>query len=742
MIAGYKKLINKKQFKDVSSGFDIKESELNTILFGFQKAIVRWALIRGRAAIFADTGLGKSFMQIEWAKQVFKKTSDNILILSPLCVASQTVSEAKKLGVRISYIRNKKQITEKGIYITNYEMIDNFDLSVFVGIVLDESSILKHQSSKIRKKIIDATSRVRYRLSCTATPSPNDHMELANQAEFLGLMRASEMLSMFFTHDGSDTSKWRLKGHGRIRFWEWMATWSVCIKKPSDLGFDDAGYNLPPINTVNHHINVGIPKSGEFFATPVSSFSEKQKNKRESIDERVAVASEIVNNSNDIWVIWCNRNDESSVLSKEIKDSVELKGSDSIDKKENIINEFTRGNIKVLITKQSIAGFGVNWQHCHNTLFIGLSDSYEQYYQAVRRFYRFGQTKTVNVHRIITDMECAIKVNIDRKAKQHDHMSHMMINSMRDFMKKKIINAKVEESEYKTKKDSGEGWDLYLGDCVDVSSKLKSDSIDYSIFSPPFASLYTYSNSPYDMGNSRTHSDFYKQFEYLVKELFRITKSGRLLSFHCMNLPISKQMSGYIGISDFRGELIKLFVNNGWIYHSEVVIWKDPVVAMQRTKALGLLHKQIKKDSSMSRQGLPDYLVTMRKPGDNLEPIKHTDDSFPVSVWQKYASPIWMDIRQSDTLQFRKARDNDDERHICPLQLEVISRAIDLWTNPNDLVFSPFAGIGSEGYIALKKNRCFVGSELKESYFKTASKNLRGVIKETGNLFFNNFDFK
>ena len=273
----------------------------------------------------------------------------------------------------------------------------------------------------------------------------------------------------------------------------------------------------------------------------------------------------------------------------------------------------------------------------------------------------------------------------------------------------------------------GNGWTAYHGDCVEVSRGLPDSSVHYSIFSPPFASLYTYSNSDRDMGNCRSHSEFYEHFRFLVRELMRVTIPGRLLSFHCMNLPTSKARDGYIGITDFRGLLIKMFQDEGWIYHSEVVIWKDPVTAMQRTKALGLLHKTIRSDSSMSRQGIPDYLVTMRKPGTNPEPIAHTSDEFPVALWQRYASPVWMDINPSDTLQGRSAREEKDEKHICPLQLDVIRRALKLWSNPGDVVLTPFGGIGSEAYVALEEGRKACLIELKPSYFAQAVKNLSAV---------------
>lgn len=284
------------------------------------------------------------------------------------------------------------------------------------------------------------------------------------------------------------------------------------------------------------------------------------------------------------------------------------------------------------------------------------------------------------------------------------------------------------------KQQSGENWNLYNGDCVEVVSGLPDSSIDYSIFSPPFASLYTYSNSPRDMGNCRTDAEFFEHFSFLVAELARVMKPGRNVSFHCMQLPTSKERDGYIGLKDFRGELIRCFQQHGFIYASEVVIWKDPVTAMQRTKALGLLHKTVRTNASMCRQGIPDYLITMRAPGEVSDKVTHDPAQYPVDKWQKAASPVWMDIDPSDTLQYRSAREHDDERHICPLQLDVIRRGVDLWTNPGDIVLSPFAGIGSEGFVALEMGRRFIGAELKESYFNQAVQNLANASKQ-GDLF-------
>jgi len=283
--------------------------------------------------------------------------------------------------------------------------------------------------------------------------------------------------------------------------------------------------------------------------------------------------------------------------------------------------------------------------------------------------------------------------------------------------------------------DVTEKWSLYHGDCVDVLKGLPPKSIDYSIFSPPFSSLYTYSNSPRDMGNCRNDEEFFAQFQFLVTELARVMKPGHNVSFHCMLLPTSKERDGYIGLKDFRGDLIRAFKAGGFIHASEVVIWKDPVTAMQRTKALGLLHKTVRENACMSRQGIPDYLITMRAPGEMQDRVRHDPEQYPVDKWQKVASPIWMDINPNDTLQYQSAREHDDERHICPLQLEVIRRGIDLWTNPNDIVLSPFAGIGSEGFVSVQMGRRFVGVELKASYYEQAKKNLRNSLAMSGDLF-------
>lgn len=728
---GYEEFLNKKEFKDIAVGFE--PESIDAQLFPFQRAVVNWALMRGRAAIFADTGLGKTIMQLEWARQVYEHTGGYVLIVAPLCVSQQTVEEGAKFGYEVKYVRRTP--FSPGIYITNYEMLEHFKLEMFSAIVLDESSILKHQDSKTRNKLIELCRDVKFKLSCTATPSPNDYMELGNQAEFLGVMKMTEMLSMFFVHDGGETQKWRLKGHGARKFWEWLSTWAVLFKRPSDVGFDDAGFDLPPLEFHHHTVRANEILEGELFPIVAQSLPDRIKARRQTISDRVNYTAGLVNGSNEPWIVWCNLNEESRRLSDAIPDAVEVVGSDSIEVKERSIWGFTHGKHRVMITKPSIAGFGMNWQHCRNVAFVGLNDSYEEFYQAVRRCWRYGQTRQVDVHVVTADIEGAVLQNIKRKEAQVEEMTKELIEHTKDLTKRELKHLSKEKVPYVRDVERGERYTAHLADCIDLAKELQDDSIDYTIFSPPFSSLYTYSNSDRDMGNCKDDSEFMEHFTFLVRELYRVTAPGREVSFHCMNLPTSKQNHGYIGIRDFRGELIRMFQDVGFIYHSEVCIWKDPVTAMQRTKALGLLWKQIKKDAAMCRQGIPDYVVTMRKPGENKKPVSNDASDFPVALWQKYASPVWMDINPSKTLNRDGAREDEDERHIAPLQLEVIERCIRLWTRPDDLVLSPFMGIGSEGYVALKMGRRFIGSELKRSYFNCAVRNLEEALKEEKGLF-------
>jgi DNA modification methylase len=725
----YGDFLEKKKIIVKPVGFNVDRKEINDKLFDFQKDIVQWAIKKGRAAIFADTGLGKTFIQLEWAKHIYEKTRGNILILAPLAVAEQTVREGKKINVKVNNCKQVEDITP-GINITNYEKLHKFNPDNFIGVVLDESSILKSYTSKTRNKIINSFQKTLYKLACTATPAPNDFKELGNHSEFLGVMNRGEMLGMYFVHDGSRTSQWRLKGHVENEYWKWVSSWAVMLKKPSDLGYDDGLFNLLPLKRHSIVLEPQGKPVDRLFHIAAESLIERRRARRETTSERVNKTAELINNSEDIWLVWCDLNRESNALTNKIIDAIEIRGSHSQEYKEEKMLAFTEGKIRVLVTKPSIAGFGMNWQHCNKIAFVGLSDSYEQYYQAIRRCWRFGQTKPVDVYIITSKLEGNVLQNIERKERQAEKMTENMTKYTKELTIDNLRGTYRETMKYETDYSSGTNWKLYLGDSVEVMRNIKNESIDYTIFSPPFEDLYTYTNSERDIGNCKNEKEFKQHFRYLVEELYRVTKSGRLLSFHCMNLPTTKAFDGYIGINDFRGMLIKLFQSEGWIFHSEVCIWKDPVVAMQRTKALGLLYRQLKKDSTMSRQGIPDYLVTLRKPGENKEPVGHKPKEFPLDEWRNIASPVWTDINQSDTLQYRSAREEKDEKHICPLQLEVIERGLRLWSNKGDTILDPFSGIASTGYQALKMDRKFIGIELKKSYYEQGKRNLEMANRE------------
>ena len=525
-----------------------------------------------------------------------------MLILAPLAVSDQTIREARKFEVAAQHCRDQSEVTAP-IVVTNYERLHLFDPSEFAGVVLDESSILKAYDGSTRTQIIEAFADTPYKLACTATPAPNDYMELGNHAEFLGVMSRVEMLSMFFVHDGGETQKWRLKGHAEHDYWRWVCSWAAMLTNPSDLGYDGARFILPPLHYHRHVIESTHAPAGYLFAVQASTLQEQRAARRASLPERVQACADLVNASDEPWLVWCDLNVEADALTAAIPDAVNVQGSDSNEIKSQNLLGFADGAFRVLVSKPSLAGYGMNWQHCPNVAFVGVSHSWEQYYQAIRRCWRFGQTRPVHCHIITSTAEGAVVSNIERKEEAAERMQREMVSHMSELNQAEIRGTVHESDQYQRDEVHGDGWTMHLGDCVDVLSEREPDSIDFSIFSPPFASLYTYSNSPRDMGNTKNHAEFYEQFRFIVAELYRTLKPGRLLSFHCMNLPTSKSRDGYIGISDFRGLLIRIFQDAGFIYHSEVVIWKDPVTAMQRTKALGLLYKQLKKDSLHESSG-------------------------------------------------------------------------------------------------------------------------------------------
>lgn len=442
----YSDFIVTKSQQHMDAGFEANESLFPTAIFPHQSACVKYACKRGRAGLFLDTGLGKTITQLTWAHQVLNHTNQSVLVLAPLAVASQTEREGAKFGIKAKQVSNQSEITDSGIYVTNYEKLSHFDADKFSGIVLDESSILKGMMGKVRQQITDFASVIPYRLSCTATPSPNDFMEIGTQSEFLGVMTQIEMLAMYFIHDGGDTAKWRLKGHGRAKFFEWMATWSIFLTSPSDIGFDGSSYVLPSLYLHQHTVETEPEDS--LFVEPAQGLLERNRARKESVYDRCKKAADIVNAIDDPIMVWCNLNDESALLKQLINESVDVKGSDSPEHKTRSMLDFADGKIKCLISKPSIAGFGMNFQSSHHAVFVGLSDSWESYYQAIRRQWRFGQKNDVYVHVIAADTEGAVVDNIRRKDDQHKQMMASMMAIMKQYIEREVFGARLNKTEY------------------------------------------------------------------------------------------------------------------------------------------------------------------------------------------------------------------------------------------------------------------------------------------------------
>lgn len=423
-------------------------------LFDFQRDVTAWALRRGRCAIFADTGLGKSRMQLTWAQRVHEHTGKPVLILAPLAVAEQTAEEGQRIGIHVTVCREQPDLSP-GLSITNYERVHKFDASVFGGVVLDESSIIKHHTAKTLQTMLDMFARTPFRLACTATPSPNDYTELGTHAEFLGICTRTEMLSEYFCHDGGETQNWRLKGHARQLFWRFVSSWGALIRSPRDLGYSADGYVLPPLSVEHHTIDASaesVAASGLLFAEPAQSLMERRGARKASVGERVRMCAELVNSTDDPWVVWCDLNSESEALTKAIRGSVEVKGANTIEEKEAALSAFAHGRSRVIVSKPSICGFGLNWQHCANMAFVGVTDSWEAYYQAVRRCYRFGQKRPVNVHIFASELEGNVIKNLQRKESDARVMAEELAREARDAVVASIRGSARVTNAYAAKK--------------------------------------------------------------------------------------------------------------------------------------------------------------------------------------------------------------------------------------------------------------------------------------------------
>lgn len=447
----YDEFLKSKLITTMPSGFDIDESTLPDNLYPYQRDLVRWACKRGKAALFTMTGTGKTAMQVSWADQVVKNTGGKVLVLAPLAVSKQTTKESLKFGINVHICRFTEDLQD-GSNISNYEKLHHFNPADYAGIVLDESSIIKAYDGKMRKAIIDFARNIPYRLACTATPSPNDYMELGNHAEFLGIMSYTEMLATFFVHDGGETSKWRLKGHAEDAFWKWLSSWGVFLTRPSDLGYSDEGFDLPPLHTFQHVVPSEAPE-GALFAFEARGLQERRGARKESLERRVAKAVEIASQCEKPVMIWCGLNSESELLKKSIDGAVEVTGSDSDEHKEKSMMDFAAGKIDVMISKSSICGFGMNWQVCHNTIFVGMSDSFEALFQSTKRFHRHGQTKPVNRHLIISEAEGAVLQNVQRKEREFESMIQNMVEHTKKMNLENIRSLSMQKNEYNNNMD-------------------------------------------------------------------------------------------------------------------------------------------------------------------------------------------------------------------------------------------------------------------------------------------------
>jgi len=715
--------------------------EVNSKLFPFQADVVKWAVRKGRAAIFLDTGLGKTFIQLEWARLMGQKT----LIIAPLSVSRQTIREAQKLDIDVKYIRSQDEINGHHIYITNYELIEKFDMSTFGAIVLDESSIIKNISGKTRSKLIDACASIPYRLACTATPAPNDYTEIGNHAEFLGICSVQEMLAQFFINankehtfifdDKSYTKKgsnkngteWRIKHHGEDKFFEWLASWAITMTKPSDLGYDDDGFTLPELHTYPVFVKAEYTPEDHLFFTHLHGIEDRTKVRKITLGARLEYIVNLIENSQEQWIVWCGLDDESKSLAKSLTDSVEITGSDTPEKKAQAFEDFQDGKYKVLITKVKIAGFGMNFQNAHNMAFFGMNDSWEMYYQAVRREWRYRQKEEVNVYLILSEIEDEIYKNVMRKDAMARRLRSKLVEQIVKYEKGEL---KMESSDITSKYVEHEVKGNYFtakhGDSCKRLGEIADNSIDMTVYSPPFADLFVYSASERDLGNSKDSKEFFRHYEFIIAELLRVTKPGRLSCVHTSDIPAMASRDGYIGVKDFPGEVIRAHEAAGWVFVGRAFVQKNPQAQAIRVKSKALLFVQMRKDSSDSRPALIDQVLIFKKPGENAVPITPVDNGeMDNETWIEWAHGIWIGISESDTLQFTTAKETGDEKHICPLQLGTIERCIKLYSNPGETVLTPFMGIGSEAYQAVRFGRKAIGIELKEGYWNVAVKNLK-----------------
>lgn len=878
-------------------GFEVELSDIHSKLFPFQRDIVRWSLWKGRAAIFADCGLGKTFMQLEWGRLVMQHTGKPVLIVAPLAVSGQTIHEAERLGIPLEYIRHQIEADGVTMNITNYEMLEHFHLENYSGVVLDESSILKNFTGKTKRLLIKKAQSCQYRLACTATPAPNDHLELGNHAEFLGVMKSNEMIQRWFKNDTMQAGGYVLKAHGADDFWAWVASWAVALRWPSDIGqYDDNGYILPELVFEPHIIPVDHTRAWDevddrgqasLLVTGRTSATNMHKEKRVTLKKRMQKAAELASNAarDDCVIVWCETNAEADELRRLLPNAVEVRGSEKLDVKRQKLEDFSDGKTRLLITKPKIAAHGLNWQHAGTQIWTSITHKFEPFYQGYKRSHRFGRTEPVTCHIVYAESEGDILENLTGKHEAHERMQDSMVEAMQQNGMSLEVGARFRVFTENATVESGERWKLYNGDSATALQAEPDNSLDFIVQSPPFESIYIYSSHVEDLGNSANHEQFYYQYGFILRDELRRLKPGAYKAEHCKDLPLYRGRDGAMGLDDFPGRLIKAHLDAGFWFVGWKTIWKDPVIEMQRTKNAGLLWSSaFCQRAERARQGMADYTLIFQAPIDGELPPKTGEDAGPVprdvvqrcidlwsnegedvlspyhelrpeaellglifvdtiqeysqikglvrqvmdgrnivvrmtdpaemmvliakmkrygmvfhsrvaltdgtwlvvfrkwvdqmpenthvvhdlaadkhefigndgpkywdsdrdysiQVWQRYASPvwydlnglpnshddIWFDIDQTNVLNHRIAREDKDEKHICPLQLDLVEKCIGLYCPPGGRVGTSFAGVGSEMVTAIKMGRSAVGCELKTSYFNVACDHLRTIERE------------
>lgn len=791
----YQKFLEEKKIVVRPSGFHVGNEDLNPMLWDYQKDITRFALRAGKFLLLQDCGLGKTPEQLEWACHVANHTNKPVLIIAPLGVTTQTVRESEKFNRHVKYIRLKSEINDQSA-ITNYEMLKSFVNTAewYGGIVFDESSIFKGLGNTTYKLAKELVLKIPFRLSCSATPSPNDYDELLRQAEILGVMPEKEAKAMFFVQAGGESNKWRLsKWADKGPFWDWCSGWMIAMRKPSDLGYSNEHFIR-----ADNHLHEIVVKGKEFkrekqmslpgLHMPARTLTERRRARRVTTEDRVSEIARLINNPDEMRqyipdyepgepiVIWRKFLAEADEVVRQIPSFVDIRGSLKRNQKEDYIIKFSDGEINHIVTDPSMFGHGMNWQHARIQFFLGLSDSYEEYYQAMRRLWRNGQLRDVHTFWVYADTEGNVIKNIERKQKQHEKLYDRIVKRMARHYDASVLDHQVirDEMEYEVDNFTGDGYTVYKGDSAEMLENVANNSVHLTVTSTPFAGLnFAYSNSTRDVGNSKDGKELTNHLSFIMRQVYRVTMPGRLCCIELMAEPLFKWRNGHTGRIDFRGDVIRMMQDLGWIWHSEVVVAKDPQLKAGRTHDSGLTQASVHKDMTRAAPVIDAYVLMFKKPGENPDPVPALDSimygqngwipMYPEDgqrSWVELAhgywmyddpeaylplpNEVWSDIKESGVLKWDENNDGtskqvhtlgrakDDERHLAPMQLESVRRLILMYSNPGETVLDPFSGQGTTGFVAIEQGREYVGCELKPSYWELSKRVMKYAVRKAG----------